>query len=93
LKQPLTTLGLGCQLHSVDQPRTIINLEETIGKQVGRRKPPTDPLRVASDMNKLATGLLTASGHRLPRRGVFRFLTHEEADEWMMTATRSKTES
>ena len=47
MKQPLATLGLGCQLHSVDEPRTIINLEETIGKQVGRRKPPTDPLRVA----------------------------------------------
>jgi hypothetical protein len=69
----------------VNKPRTVINLEETIGKQVGRRKPPVDPLRVASDMNQLATGLLTASGHKLPRRGVFRFRTHEEADQWMMT--------
>jgi hypothetical protein len=68
----------------VNEPRTVINLEETIGKQVGRRKPPVDPLRVASDMNQLATGLLKASGHKLPPRGVFRFRTHEEADQWMM---------
>lgn len=68
----------------MNEPRTVINLEETIGKQVGRRKPPTDPLRVASDLNKLATGLLTASGHKLPRRGVFRIRSHEEADQWMM---------
>jgi hypothetical protein len=69
----------------VNEPRVVINLEDTIGKQVGRRKPPMDPLRVASDLNQLATGLLTASGHKLPRRGVFRFHTHEEADQWMMT--------
>ncbi|RPJ31373.1 MAG: hypothetical protein EHM17_11030 [Verrucomicrobiaceae bacterium] len=69
----------------MNKPRTVINLEETIGKQVGRRKPPVDPLRVASDMNQLATGLFAASGHKLPRRGVFRFRTHEEADQWMMT--------
>jgi len=69
----------------MSESRTVINVEETIGKQVGRRKPPTDPLRVASDLNQLATGLLKASGHKLPRRGVFRFHTYEEADQWMMT--------
>ena len=69
----------------MNKRRTVINLEETIGKQVGRRKPPADPLRVASDMNQLVTGLLSAAGHKLPRRGVFRFHTHEEADQWMMT--------
>ena len=71
----------------MNEPRTVINLEEIIGKQ-----PPTDPLRVASDMNKLATGLLNAAGHKLPRRGVFRFHTHEEADQWMMNM-RSQTVS
>ncbi len=69
----------------MNQPRTFINLEETIGKQVGRRKPPVDPLRVASDLNKLAAGLMNATGHKLPRRGVFRFQTHEGADQWMTT--------
>ena len=74
----------------MDKPRTVVNLEESIGKQVGRRRPPTDPLRVASDLNKLATGLLEASGYKLPGRGVFRFRTHEEADQWMMTAGPKK---
>ncbi len=69
----------------MNNARTVVNLEETIGKQVGRRKPPVDPLHVAGDLNKLATDLLAASGHSLPRRGVFRFHTHEEADQWMMT--------
>jgi hypothetical protein len=68
----------------VNEPRTVINIEETIGKQVGRRRPPADPLRVGSDLNKLATGLALAAGHKLPRRGVFRFRSHEEADQWMM---------
>lgn len=92
MKQALAPRWASCSLALVNMPRTVINLEETIGKQVGRRKPPTDPLQVASDTNKLATGLLAASGHRLPRRGVFRFHTHEEADEWMMKMG-TKTES
>jgi hypothetical protein len=69
----------------VNEPRTVINLEETIGKQVGRRKPPVDPLRVASDVCQLATGMVAAPEQRLSPRGVFRFRTHEEADEWLMT--------
>lgn len=74
----------------MDKARTVINLEENIGKQVGRRRPPVDPLLVASQMNRLATGLITASGHKLPRRGVYRFHTHEEADQWMMMLTQKK---
>jgi hypothetical protein len=35
----------------VNEPRTVLNLEESIGKQVGRRNTPVDPLRVASEMN------------------------------------------
>ncbi len=92
----------------MDQPRTVINLEETIGKQVGRRRPPTDPLRVAGkqvgrrrpptdplrvagDLNELGTGLLAAAGHKMPRRGVYRFRTFEEADLWMTTMGRKES--
>ena len=67
----------------MNEPRTVINVEETIGRQVGRRRPPVDPLRAASDLNRVAAGLLAAAGHKLPRRGVFRFRTFEEADQWM----------
>jgi hypothetical protein len=72
----------------VNKPRTVINPEETIGKQVGRRKPPTDPLQVANEMNRLPTGLLDTSEQRLSPRGVFRFHTHEEAEQWLMTHGR-----
>jgi len=85
MKQALVTPCVICKLAAVNKPRTVINLEETIGKQVGRRKPPVDPLRVANDLNQLATGLLAASEHRLSPRGVFRFRTHEAADQWLMT--------
>lgn len=67
------------------EPQAVINLKETIGKQVGRTDPPTDALRVASGMNRLATRLLKASGHRLQRRGLFRFRPHEEANQSMTT--------
>jgi hypothetical protein len=67
----------------VDQPRTVINLEETIGKQVGRRKPPTDPLRVADSTIQRAIEFQRAFPCRMPKRGVYRFHTHEEADLWM----------
>ncbi len=70
--------------------RNIINLEENIGKQVGRRRPPTNPLQVASNLNVLANNLIAASGHKLPPRGVFRFRTHQEADQWMITMGRKK---
>jgi len=64
-----------------DSVKPIINLEETIGKTVGRRGAPADSL-------KYALGLQKMFGHttwRSPiRRGVYRFHTHEEADAWMM---------
>lgn len=72
----------------MNEPRTVINLEETIGKQVGRRRPPADPLKVAGGLNQTVGELLTAAGHKMPRRGVYRFHTHEEADQWMMMSRK-----
>ena len=69
----------------MDQPRTVINLEETIGKTVGRRKPPTDPLRVADSSIQRAIDYQRAFPCVMPKRGVYRFRTHEEADQWMNT--------
>ena len=68
----------------MDKARTVINLEENIGKQVGRRRPPVDPLRVADSTIHRAIGFHRAFPCRLmPKRGVYRFRTHEEADLWM----------
>ena len=69
----------------MNEPRTVINVEETIGKQVGRRKPPTDPLRVEDSKIQRALDYQRAFPCRMPKRGVYRFRTHEEADLWMMT--------
>jgi hypothetical protein len=70
----------------VNPARTVINLEENIGKQVGRRRPPTDPLKVADSTMLRAIAYQRAFPCPLmPRRGVYRFNSHEEADLWMRT--------
>lgn len=69
------------------QPRPVINVEEFIGKTVGRRVPPRDPLRI-SDSNKAnAIAWKKAFPYRGAPRGVYRFNTHEEANAWMMKHT------
>ena len=62
----------------------VVNLEETPGKVVGHRRPPDDGLALTEAQRaanavawKKAFGTL-----RIPR-GVYRFHTHEEADEWL----------
>lgn len=70
---------------TVNEVRTVINLEETIGRQVGRRKPPVDPLRVEDSTIQRAIDFQRAFPCQMPKRGVCRFRTHEEADLWMKT--------
>lgn len=70
-----------------DTPR-IINIEENIGKTVGRRKPPTNHLAAVDILQKTSDALLKACGHKIGRRGVFRFNSHEEADKWWTENTR-----
>jgi hypothetical protein len=72
--------------------KPIVNLEETPGKQVGRRRAPTDGLRVSAAQSEgnAKSWQKAFGGLRIPR-GVYRFRTHEEADEWlwqMMTRPR-----
>ena len=71
--------------------KPIINLEDEPGKTVGRRQPPSDPLDVKTSskvaMEEWNEALKTA---RIPR-GVYRFHSHEEADEWLWNMiTRKK---
>lgn len=62
---------------------TVINLEEKIGKTVGRRVAPADALlscmRTAEEARRWKAALGTP---RIPK-GLYRFKTHEEADEWL----------
>jgi hypothetical protein len=62
----------------------VINLEEQIGKTVGRRRFPGDGFAYGMQLQKSGAELSkTFGGFRVPK-GVYRFHTHEEADAWMM---------
>ena len=71
----------------LETPR-IINLEETIGKTVGRRRPAVDALAAGFAMQETLNEFLKTSGHTLAPRGVFRFRSHEEANAWTMKMMR-----
>lgn len=62
--------------------KPIINLEETIGKTVGRRRPPLDSLKAAMALQQTVVELQKSFGNRLFPRGVYRFRSHEDADAW-----------
>ena len=70
----------------------IINIEEKIGKTVGRRVAPRDSFTYAMGLQKTLVQLRKSLGCGFVPKGVFRFHTHEEADEWMqkMLARRRK---
>jgi hypothetical protein len=71
--------------------KPIINLEETIGKQVGHRVAPANPLAAAAGQKEQARQWKRAFGSPHIPRGVYRFKSHEEADAWltrMLTRTR-----
>jgi hypothetical protein len=58
----------------------IINLDDPVGKTVGRRRAPKDSLSYALGLQRISNAL---SPSRIPR-GVYRFRSHEEADAWLM---------
>jgi hypothetical protein len=73
--------------------KPVINLEEKIGKTVGRRMPP-DPLKIQPGEIANAEAWRRAfPGLRGKRPGVYRFHSHEEADAWLMTAQTEKAKS
>lgn len=60
------------------------NLEETPGKIVGRRRAPADGLNPRTSATAEDARAWQRSLRTLPvPRGVYRFRTHEEADEWL----------
>jgi hypothetical protein len=63
--------------------RPFINAEERIERVVGRRTSAPDPLEVASSRRADAIAWRKAFGGLRVSRGVYRFRSHEEADEWL----------
>ena len=66
---------------AVEQP--LINLEENVGKVVGRRLRLPDPLSVKTSRKEDAVAWRRAFGGVKVPRGVYRFHTHQEADAWL----------
>ena len=64
--------------------KVIVNLDEEIGKSVGRKDAGDDPFAAYARLLRLSRGLIDTTPYP---RGVFRFKTHEEADEWKWTHT------
>ena len=60
-----------------------INVEEKIDKIVGRRTHTPDAFQSGMALQTLAVELHRSLKHRWAPKGVYRFKTHEEADEWM----------
>jgi hypothetical protein len=67
----------------------IYNLDDPVGKTVGRRKAPADSLCYALGLQKTLNRMAPL---RVPR-GVFRFRSHEEADAWLMDHLTRRRES
>jgi hypothetical protein len=60
-----------------------INVEETIDKVVGRRTKMPDPLSIEQSSKADSIAWRKAfGGFRVPR-GVHRFHTHQEAEDWL----------
>ncbi|MFT5465306.1 MAG: hypothetical protein ACI8UO_000394 [Verrucomicrobiales bacterium] len=67
---------------SSEQTHPVVNLEETIGKTVGRQKP-KQGLSLSDSQERSIQWRRQFGGVKVPR-GVFRFNSHEEADQWMI---------
>jgi len=65
---------------------SVINIEETIGKTVGRRKPPNHLCPKTHSIER-SKGWYKAFPIGSPPRGIQRFQTHEEANQWILKNT------
>lgn len=71
---------------------SIVNLDEKIGKWVGSRRAP-DPLVLRpGEVANARAWHRAMNGSGIPK-GLYRFKTHEEADQWLwkMITRRKKT--
>lgn len=60
-----------------------INVEEKIDRFVGKRTRTPDSFQAGMQLQATAVELHKSFKHRWCPKGVYRFKTHEEADEWM----------
>jgi hypothetical protein len=65
----------------VEQP--LINVEDKVDRFVGRRTKTPDALSTATSSKADSIAWRKAFGGLRVPRGVYRFKTHEEADQWL----------
>lgn len=70
-------------LNFLNVKQLLINVEEKIDRFVGRRGKIRDSLKTGMELQSLGAELHKNFKHRWAAKGVYRFKTHEEADEWM----------
>jgi hypothetical protein len=77
----------------VKQPS--VNVEERIDRFVGRRAPAPDSLWAGMQLQETGAQLHQSFKQRWMPKGVYRFKTYEEADQWMiqMLARSSRTKT
>ncbi len=73
----------------MDEPRSVINLEDPVGKAVGRTQPPRDPLNPEHSSIQRSIDFQKAFNCPGHPKGVFRFHSHEEADQAWVEARRN----
>ena len=70
-----------------EQTHPVINVEETTGKTVGRRTAAPRSMVVEGNTKEIAKAWQKALPVGGIPKGVYRFKTHEEADEWLIKMT------
>ena len=81
-QRPLALFSAGVYFQTaVKQP--FINVGEKIDRFVGRRTKTPDALSTATSNKANSIAWRKAFGGLRVQRGVFRFNTHEEADQWL----------
>ena len=73
--------------------KPIINLEEKIGKTVGRRTAPNPLKTQPGEIADAEAWRRAFRAMRGVRPGVYRFHSHEEADAWLMKYLTTKNPS
>lgn len=80
----MRTCGNQAQAVCFADMKPVVNLEELPGKVVGRRHPPAHGLALQESRRiEDARAWQRAFGSLPIPKGVYRFRTHEEADEWL----------
>lgn len=69
----------------------VLNVDEPVGRVVGRRTGVPDGLSTATSRADHARAWSRAFGNVSIPRGVYRFETHEEADRWLWRMLTSQS--